>query len=1129
MSGNVTVSTALTLTSGIVTTNGYSLINSSATCATTRTNGWVNGLLQLAIPATNPVTCTFPVGDSLNYTPISITKTGTNTGTLIGSTTSGDHADTVAGTSGIDVAKSVNRVWTLTAGTLVTGTPYSSTLSFVAGDVDSGATTANFAVALKASGGTSWATQIAGTKTATSTQALGITSFGDFAVGEVKVSTCYTEAFTGVDGSAPSSNWSVGSKTGAFGSPAIYSNRLRLTDASGGVATWATLQRLIPAAGNKVTLSFDYYGYGSVTGADGIAMILSDASIAPAAGAFGGSLGYAQKSNPGSDCTTTGGCPGFAGGWLGIGFDEYGNYSANTEGRYGGAAAIPNSVAIRGSGSGMSGYRFLKGTAALSPTIALASAPANPDNYSVVIDHTDGIHAYVSVTRKPSGSSSYTTLLGCPPGVTTGCTSLDVKDPGYSQSAVPVNFNLSFTGSTGGSINFHEIDNLNICTVQGLVTPTLHHIQVTHSGTACTTSPASVTIKACADATCTSLYQNSVTVTLTSAPGGTWSPVSPVTFTGGSATVTLSDATAHPDTLTATATSPIASSATVYSPSNSITFAACAFDAVEVGAAAYTPIYTKLAGTAFNLNVWSLAGTQTPTVIELVDASSSSLSCSAYPSLSNTTTTLSAITAATPKTFGFTYNNAAPNVRVRITKATAPIYSCSTDNFAIRPSAFTLTAYNAANALLPTSTANNATPVANAGVGFSLQAASGQSAYAGTPKLNGGLLSMALSTLTPGSLTNVAFAAAVSGLSTASGLTYSEVGNFVLGIDTVYDDSFTAVDSTKAIPECTSDFNNGPLVSGRYGCMFGNTVALTVARFVPDHFDTVVVQTGTSPALVPMACASTLTCPMLFNGMVYSGQPFTLKVTAKNAGGGTTVNYDNATSFAKKTDLTVWGALGTSNAVSGAGSLGVLSAPAPTVSPFLSGVWTLTGSGTESYTFTTAPTTPTDIYIRAIDTDTPPVSSLRATNPTTTSVEGGVKVVSGRIKIPNAYGSDLLPLTLTAAVQYYSAAGSWVTSTKDSGTPLAGILNSYSVLSGTTVTGTTAVTKTPNTGKVSSGLLSVYLGVPTPSSSSVPAKGTVTIAPTTTETYLPITPLTGTATFGVYKGNSNFIYMRESY
>lgn len=193
INSNVTVSTSLTLTSGVIATGANTLI-ASANCpgSVSRTSGHIAGNLRLTVPATNPVTCTFHVGDANNYAPITVTKTGANSGTLTGSSTAGDHADTTSGISGIDKNKSVNRYWTLTGVTLASGTPYSATFQFCNGtgtgcgvnDVDVGANTANFIVAKKTGG--AWTTPAVGTKTSTSTQATGLSTYGDFVVGEAK-------------------------------------------------------------------------------------------------------------------------------------------------------------------------------------------------------------------------------------------------------------------------------------------------------------------------------------------------------------------------------------------------------------------------------------------------------------------------------------------------------------------------------------------------------------------------------------------------------------------------------------------------------------------------------------------------------------------------------------------------------------------------------------------------------------------------------------------------------------------------------------------------------------------------------------------------------------------------------
>ena len=92
-------------------------------------------------------------------------------------------------TSGIDTAKSVNWYWTLAAGGGLTFTSYSPTFTFVAGDIDAGSSTAAFIIQRFTS---VWTATTIGTRTATTTQATGVTGFGDFAIGQAKVSQTIT-------------------------------------------------------------------------------------------------------------------------------------------------------------------------------------------------------------------------------------------------------------------------------------------------------------------------------------------------------------------------------------------------------------------------------------------------------------------------------------------------------------------------------------------------------------------------------------------------------------------------------------------------------------------------------------------------------------------------------------------------------------------------------------------------------------------------------------------------------------------------------------------------------------------------------------------------------------------------
>jgi hypothetical protein len=186
LNANVTVSDVLTLTSGVFSTGSNTLITSlNCPGSLSRTGGHVAGFLRLRIPA-GASTCVFHVGDSTTYRPISVTfAAGTTTGNLTGSVSqsAGDHPDIAI--SGLDDTQSVNRYWTLTnAGVGLPVAGYSATFTFVAGDIDGGAPTAQFEIERWVP--STWNNTIVGTRAATSTQATGLAAFGDFAVAKKK-------------------------------------------------------------------------------------------------------------------------------------------------------------------------------------------------------------------------------------------------------------------------------------------------------------------------------------------------------------------------------------------------------------------------------------------------------------------------------------------------------------------------------------------------------------------------------------------------------------------------------------------------------------------------------------------------------------------------------------------------------------------------------------------------------------------------------------------------------------------------------------------------------------------------------------------------------------------------------
>jgi MSHA biogenesis protein MshQ len=162
--------------------------------------------------------------------------------------------------------------------------------------------------------------------------------------------------------------------------------------------------------------------------------------------------------------------------------------------------------------------------------------------YRITFDNSNNINSWLTVERDTTGSgNSFTTLIPA----------FDVKGAYSGQAAIPANFYLSLTVSTGGAINTHEFDNLKACaTVMLPVGGGIHHLEITSSNASGSTcQPITLTIKACANAACSGYTSKDVTGTLTAntavtcgagAPNFTsLSPatIAATTFTAGVATV----------------------------------------------------------------------------------------------------------------------------------------------------------------------------------------------------------------------------------------------------------------------------------------------------------------------------------------------------------------------------------------------------------------------------------------------------------------------------------------------------------------------------------------------------------------------------------------------------------------
>lgn len=787
-----------------------------------------------------------------------------------------------------------------------------------------------------------------------------------------------------------SSNWTVSTSDATGIVPYINTGTgfLRLTERTGNNAKAATAPGFFPAAGNYISVEFKHYAYNG-SGADGIAVTLSDYTVPAVPGAFGGSLGYAQKS----------GISGFAGGWIGVAVDEYGNFSNNGEGRIGGfASRILDSVAVRGSGSGTTGYPYLGGTTgSLSPGVdnAGSASPAYGHYYQIIVDSRNAAsgQTFVAVNRDTTGTrSSYAPVVPAFDAYAAAAAA------GYTQAPVPTNWQLSFTGSTGGANNIHELGEVRIC-AQYYVPP----------------------------------------------DGGT---------AGGFSAIDEAYASTVQNFLSG-------------------------------------HIFTKLAGTPFKLKVAALSNSQIQTTyaasgsknvsVKLVDNSDgacgtdasratacASSACNGKAAVSGGSQTL-VFTSADKgvKTSGdFTINAAYANLVAVLSEGA--VTACSIDSFAVRPTRFSSASSSASNATL------SGTPKFKAGSdAFTLTVTADAGGYSGTPKINPLAMAANGAAWTVGALVPSTFPAAVPGASTSvtsGSFTYSEVGNFrFLGYapasDTtsprgIYDDSWVAVDSAATKNDCVAgSYANTKDAAGKYGCLFGlhDSGAATpnsplFGRFVPDRF----VYLG---GRVREFCATG-------DPFTYMGQPalgIAYRLQAVNGAGVVTVNYSQAIGYPVTNPVLV----AEDQAVAHQGCdlasrLGGLPA-----AQWTSGLYSLNDANADNLPDSqtavfSRPVTPValtaatcaanrasaggpfwllDLGVAMSDSDAAAALAGADMNATTSGTCSGsgctarkigtTGVVHGRLALNNAYGSEMLPLPVPVAAQFWTSAG-WLKNFEDS-------------------------------------------------------------------------------------------------
>jgi fibronectin-binding autotransporter adhesin len=256
-------------------------------------------------------------------------------------------------------------------------------------------------------------------------------------------------------------NWTLSTQLNGTFSPlsgvmqdASGNKWLELVNNTGNQATVAQYNGNFSSAGASVYAQFSYQMYGGTGGTttnhggDGLTFFFYDGSLASstgfATGAYGGSMGYAQKT----------GINGLTGGYIGVGLDAYGNYSAASEGRRGGlnntTQPVTQSVAVRGPGSGTSGYAYLGGTSAhlgtgdVTVNVDSTTRPTTTNTVQVLLSATNQL----TVTLSQGGATPQTVLQ------------MDLS--GYSR---PDLLSFGFTAGTGAATDFILVNNLTVTTL----------------------------------------------------------------------------------------------------------------------------------------------------------------------------------------------------------------------------------------------------------------------------------------------------------------------------------------------------------------------------------------------------------------------------------------------------------------------------------------------------------------------------------------------------------------------------------------------------------------------------------------------------------------------------------------
>ncbi len=214
---------------------------------------------------------------------------------------------------------------------------------------------------------------------------------------------------------------------------------LRLTSATNNQKASAIYTTPFSSA-NGIQVQFLYASYGG-SGADGVSFYLIDGTTgSPTTGAAGGGLGYSFN-------TISPIGPGVTNGYAGIGLDEFGNFGNTGYSSSPCFVSATSGIKILGSGNLNTGFNCL---ASNGTTLTGTRTTAN----------------WVRITIAPGATGMVVQWSSDGVSWTTAIPTFNLSGAS-GQVAIPGTFMMGFSGSTGGSTNYHEIRDL---TVGGAVT-----------------------------------------------------------------------------------------------------------------------------------------------------------------------------------------------------------------------------------------------------------------------------------------------------------------------------------------------------------------------------------------------------------------------------------------------------------------------------------------------------------------------------------------------------------------------------------------------------------------------------------------------------------------------------------